>query len=198
MNDTTAMESRLYGGTTPPESPAVEPAAPARSDAEIADSIYRNSTSKPEPKPTQGDASRAELVAMRAQDVERKFYSAEKTYQGVPIDDYLGDVPAEHREAIARETREIYADLSATPTEIQNLAEISRGIRGITQETLNAWDAEVASRHSAEDLALAQRLVARDPVVKQFLRESMLGGHPKFVDAFVEFARRERSKGRLK
>ena len=192
------MADRLYAGTTSADAaqqPAAQPEA-LRSDAEIADSLYRNSTSKPEPQAAEPAGDRAEIVKMREADVERRLYG--RTYEAVVKDEWLGGVPAEHRDAVKNELAQVYQDISAGPHEIQRLAEVAAGIRAIDQQTLNDWDREVGERHSAEDLALARRLVNRDPAVKQFLRESMLGAHPEFVSAAVEFARRERSKGRLK
>jgi len=191
------IAASLYGRTTPTgqqQPPAQTQNPPPEAPRDIAANLYAE---KPAAKPIDPPAERSELVKMRDTQ-ERRMYSAERTFAQVPAEEWAAGVPSEHRAIVARELREVYADHSIQPDEVLHLNSVASQItEKPSPETLQQWAAEAAQRHSREDLELAQKLAARDPAVKRFLEESGLGSHPVWVSKFVEFAQRERAKGRL-
>jgi len=212
------IAARLYGGPTPsaqlvpasstasapaPDTTSPPEAPQPKSLDDIAHGLYgpKSVDQAPVDKP----ANREAVLKMR-DTPERRMYPAERTFASVPVEAWLNpQLSPEERAAAAREMRETYADMSLRADEARDLhAVVDQITEQVTPETVQKWQGEAANeavqRYGAaadEKLALAVKLVRRDPSVVDFLEKTGLGNHPRFVSKFIELAERERAKGRL-
>lgn len=215
MLDTATAAARLYGTT--PSAPAAGDGAPL--DWLAGDDNDTNDTAEPTsdaaaalyPEPT-SDAPPSgvpsHIQELRDADPARRLHPADATYSGISDADLIADPRAElddaTRAAAARELREMAADVGASPSEFREVLEIGQRIakQPPTAEERGAWRTQAlrqlqTSPHWQADLALAQRLVQRDPRLARMLDVHGLGDHPRVIEHVVGLAKRERARGRL-
>jgi hypothetical protein len=180
--------------------PAPAPAAPAAEQPAGEPKPFSFKTDQPLPQGRSADQLPPDIRKEREEDPNRKMFSPQVTYRdAIAAKD---DWPAENK-ALAAEFREIAADMELPEPVVRELAAISNGLTELpSAETKASWEAEAwnalrgqyGGEQGARDaLAAAQRYIARDPLLVEYLKGTGLGSHPKFVQAAVQAAR---SRGR--
>lgn len=133
---------------------------------------------------------------LREADSDRRMFSPQKSYaQALPIDP---EWPTKVQATIA-ELREVAADLGLSDVEARALGELLQR-EPASDEERAASRAELQRRYGPgadEELAEAQKLVARDPRFREFMDAAGWEAHPRLVMIFADKARAERARGRL-
>lgn len=211
-------EEKLAAWFNHPTSKMDEPPAEERPNAE--DDAAKKFFPKTYAEPQEGadpDAIPDEIKELRSSDRERLQFSAQSTHgDTISADDFLGadgaeveGVTAELRARAAHEYREMFADVGVSADEARQMVSLAKqlGAAPPTPQIEEQWQGEIVKRlldvnnqdidKANADLALAQRLVHRDPRIAAILEKTRLGNHPKVVELFVQRARQERLRGRL-
>jgi len=191
----------------PSSAPAPQPSEPQPTERERAETeaaLQLFPTMREEkPVPVEVPANIAELR-------EGDFYDPVKTFSGLKFDAPPEDLSAEEKELVKAahdETRRIFSDVGLnTPAATEVLALAQEHTRTPpSAEQVVAWQDEaidqVKRAHGADAeavLADAQRLIARDKRVSNFLQKTGLGSHPRVVALAIELAKQQRMQGRLK
>jgi hypothetical protein len=151
----------------------------------MADRMY----AKPAPPEAREDVP-PDIAALRAADPERRLFSADRAFAEALPDDALPGIDT-------AEARECAADLGLGADDLRALVQLN-GAEHDTTWRQQAEKALATRGFSAADLEGARQLVRRDPRVHAYLDASGLGNHPAVVQRFVELARSQRARGRLK
>ncbi|CAE6747126.1 hypothetical protein R69658_02540 [Paraburkholderia aspalathi] len=220
--DLNAIADRLWGKpaelAAPPD--AAEAAAQLergaaineRTAADKADAARKESFEQHGLWKTPGELPKTEvpdnIKALREADAERRLYTAEKTYSGVQIESAMETTEGDPaiKAVVARETREIFADIGASTDDAQQIIDAASRFSAepITPErdASNANDAIDAlnrefGNDAADALKAAQKMVLRDPRLARILDESRLGNDPLIVVKLAQLARSQRARGKL-
>lgn len=172
------IATSLYGGTTPATAPASEPSLEVSPEQRL--------YAPPAPPVERNDVP-ADIQALRAE--ERSLYAA------APLEGLEGIDPIE--------AGRVAMDLGASGEDSRTLASLEAQVLAADDAQFDAWRSESiellrSGQIDESDLRLAQRLVARDLRVATYLQETGLGDHPVVVRRFVELARGQAVRGRLK
>ena len=186
-----------------------EPALPERDGDSVADALYVD------PALRQAEDLAAGLKTVRgiigqpdAATLEQRSGSdmVPGAYAGLDVDRALDpDLPANVRQAAAKEVAQIAADAGVRREELDEALGAVRSIGAMSDEQFsamegNTWSAlkERFGPSYHEHLAQARRLVAGNSQLCRALDQTGLGSHPRVVVALCEAAQRQRLNGRLK
>ncbi len=144
---------------------------------------------------------------LRETDPARAMFDDGAAYAESGLDKLLEaqGIIGEAQQAELRAWNGMLADHQIRAHEARELVEIAS--MPATDEAVEAWrgDAERALARdlgpgwkASQDFRDAQRLIARDPRLADYLARSGLGSHPRVVKLAIEKARSERLAGRLK
>ncbi len=165
-------------------------------------------TAKPEGAPASPAANTSESLPPRSPNCAKRLSDA-CTRASTAYGSALKPVFDGERDAASaiEEWSETMADMEIGVNEAAAVAGLANTYRRApaSDDVVQSWatDAmsQVRQRYGADAdrrLADAQRLVARDPRVADFLMQSGLGSHPKVVMTAIERAASLRAAGRLK
>lgn len=183
-----------------------EQAPEFRSSDELANSLYRESTARNEPRtephqPGQPDKPAEiqvpeNIAKLRAEDMERRMYP--KALDGVDVR-WLGNP------TVAGEFKEMLRDVGIGQQDYDELMGVRGELAGKlpSDEQRAQWRAQTVdmlNRQYGKDapamVEAAKQLVQRDARWKQ-IADLGLGDHPVWVAKFIDLARRQRAAGRL-
>jgi hypothetical protein len=169
----------------------VEPALKAAAELDAGLQVVRGEIGVPDPDTLQRRGGR-EMVP--------------GAYAGLNVDRALDpDLPANVRQAAAKEVAQIAADAGVSRHELDEALGVARSVGAMSQEQFqsmeqDAWSA-LKSQYGEgyhERLQLARKLVAGNSQLRRVLDQTGLGSHPRVVVALCEAAQRQRVAGRLK
>jgi len=197
--DNDAIAHRLYGGSTP--APAVLPSAPVVEPSAVPAAESAAPAEKPAEPVAQNDGGLPpdNILELR-NTLERRMYSAQKTFESVPTGEWARLVPGIDEvsaQALEYELKEVAVDHGFTPEEFKDFAAV---IGQIDPATKADWGPQAVQQLQArygqgaeEALRDAHALMTRDPRTAAGLRASGLANHPMVVLKFAELARRRRA-----
>lgn len=197
------MAASFYGADPVPEAQSGPNLTPAQAkDQALAESLY----AKPL-KPVSLELPPA-VVALRASE-DNGVYDRTTGFDSVPFEAALAelDLPPEEVAANVQGYKNIAADVGASPAFTGQFLDIAKQLisNPPTDEQVDTMqaDAKQAVREAYGDeadklLALAKRMVARDPRLQRILNVTQAGSDKRVVLEAIELAKAQRAAGRLK
>lgn len=222
--DFDAIAQRLYGGPQPavaaPASsestlePGITDADPpdqATRSEEGADEGEQEAEKAPADNVPAGERPLGshEPVAELRRGEERSLYSRTTPYESISFDSLL---PYEHmsqevKQRARAEFRNIAADIGASPGEAEEFAAKTAAFlksppspearEQMRKQALREVEGQYG-KDARSMLALARRLIERDPLMKASMDRSGIGDDPRIVCMLIEKAIEQRNRGRLK
>lgn len=191
----------LYPSMPPDDAPQAAPAAPT----------LATGAQPPAETPQVQVIIPTDVRALREADTDRVMFSAQKMYESAIPDDLFdpdsveSELSPEAQAAVIGEYREMAADCGLSNTEVSQLqarilAQRANPVPNAVQqaEAVRRLESAFGANGAEQALAAANRLLDRDPRIKEMIKAWGVGNDPDTIVMVAQVARREQARGRLK